>query len=116
MGRFAKALAEVRLMKAGKLDCSRTRLTIAPVEELKADDVKAIRKAANMTQEAFAACIGVAKKTVEAWEGGRSNPDGAARRLLGLVMNNPFFFEECGVYERIRVKPAKTLDGIVRHA
>ena len=59
--------------------------TYSPVE------IKAIRIKANMTQRIFAAVIGVSIKTVEAWEGGRSKPDGAARRLLGLIDKNPNF-------------------------
>lgn len=57
-------------------------------------DIKSIRIKANMTQRVFAAVVGVSIKTVEAWEGGRSKPDGAARRLLGLIDNNPNFAVE----------------------
>jgi putative transcriptional regulator len=51
-----------------------------------------------MTQKTFAACIGVTPKSVEAWEGGRSRPDGAARRLLGLMRDHPGFAENMGIY------------------
>ena len=51
-----------------------------------------------MTQKTFAACICVSPKSVEAWEGGRSRPDGAARRLLGLMRDNPNFAENMGIY------------------
>ena len=50
-----------------------------------------------MTQDLFAGCIGVSKKSVEAWEYGRAKPDGAVRRLLGLMWDNPHFAEENGI-------------------
>lgn len=60
-------------------------------------EIKSIRIKANMTQRVFAAVIGVSIKTVEAWEGGRSKPDGAARRLLGLIEQNPNFATDNGI-------------------
>ena len=51
-----------------------------------------------MTQKTFAACMGVSTKSVEAWEGGRSRPDGAARRLIGLMKDHPGFAENMGIY------------------
>ena len=43
-----------------------------------------------MTQSVFAAYMGVSKKTVEAWEGGRTHPSGPAFRLLEvLASDNP---------------------------
>ena len=63
-------------------------------------EIKQIRLNADMTQSTFAACIGVTKKAVEAWEGGRSKPDGAARRTLGLLQMNPRFADEAGIILR----------------
>ena len=60
-------------------------------------EIKQIRKNTTMTQELFARCIGVSKKSVEAWEYGRAKPDGAARRLLGLMCDNPYFAQENGI-------------------
>lgn len=73
------------------------------IEDLKTftpDEIKEIRHAAKMTQGIFAACIGVSVKTIEAWEGGRSKPDGAARRTLGLMQKNPKFADEVGIIIR----------------
>ena len=53
-----------------------------------------------MTQAVFATCVGVTVKSVEAWEGGRSRPDGAARRTLGLLSQDPTYFDRCGVIIR----------------
>lgn len=64
------------------------------------EEIKEIRLNAKMTQSIFASCIGVTKKAVEAWEGGRSKPDGAARRTLGLFRDNPRFADEVGIIIR----------------
>lgn len=73
------------------------RKTVADVPYFSPDEIKRIRLNSNMTQSVFAACIGVSKKAVEAWEGGRSKPDGAARRTLGLMKNNSNFAIEMGI-------------------
>ena len=71
--------------------------TVVPVMEFTPEEIKNIRLQSNMTQNVFAASIGVTKKAVEAWEGGRSRPDGAARRLLGLMKTNPNFVSDMGI-------------------
>jgi len=37
----------------------------------------------------FAGSLGVSPKTIEAWESGRNKPEGASRRLLEIVRDNP---------------------------
>ena len=71
--------------------------SVAPVPDFTPEEIKAIRLNSDMTQAVFAACIGVSKKAVEAWEGGRSRPDGAARRTLGLMKNNSDFAYQMGL-------------------
>lgn len=71
---------------------------IKEVESFSPQQIKEIRINSNMTQKTFAACIGVSAKSVEAWEGGSSRPDGAARRLLGLMKEHPDFAEKMGIY------------------
>ena len=73
------------------------RRTVAAVPDFTPEEIRGIRIKANMTQPVFAACIGVTKKAVEAWEGGRSRPDGAARRTLGLMRDNPHYAVEMGI-------------------
>ena len=73
------------------------KLTIAEVKDYTPAEVKQIRMDAGMTQNTFAICLGVSKKSVEAWEGGRSRPDGPARRLLGLMQNDPRFAYRTGI-------------------
>lgn len=77
-----------------RLSLHEVKPSFAPAE------IRQIRLNANMTQGIFAAVIGVTPKAVEAWEGGRSKPDGAARRTIGLLQENPRFAEEVGILER----------------
>ena len=58
---------------------------IMPVKEYTNTEIREIRLKSGMTQSVFAAYMGVSKKTVEAWEGGRSHPTGPAFRLLGIL-------------------------------
>ena len=74
------------------------RCTVKEPDTFTPQEIKQVRLDANMTQKIFAACIGVTPKAVEAWEGGRSRPDGAARRLLGLMRDHPDFVETMGIY------------------
>lgn len=74
------------------------RRTVKEVGTFTPQEIKQVRMNAQMTQKTFAACIGVTQKSVEAWEGGRSRPDGAARRLLGLMRDDPNFAETAGIY------------------
>lgn len=58
---------------------------IMPVREYSNNEIKEIRKRAGMTQTVFASYMGVSKKTVEAWEGGRTHPTGPAFRLINIL-------------------------------
>src|SRR3546814_4260532 len=52
-------------------------------------DVAAIRARAGLSQERFAAQIGVPVATLRNWESGRRRPDGPARVLLSLIEKQP---------------------------
>lgn len=80
-------------LKGGK----RRTYVVAEVGVFLPEEIKEIRLRAGMTQSVFAACIGVTKKAVEAWERGSSRPDGAARRTLGIMQKNPSFPVDIGV-------------------
>ena len=83
------------------VDVTVHKMSIASVpDSFTPDEIKEIRLNAKMTQSVFASCIGVTKKAVEAWEGGRSKPDGAARRTLGLLKQNPRYADEVGIIVR----------------
>lgn len=94
-----QGLQEALDYEKGKIKNVRThKVSILPLEDFTASEIKEIRLKSKMTQQTFASCIGVTKKAVEAWEGGRCRPDGAARRTLGLMKANPNFAKDVGVF------------------
>ena len=58
---------------------------IEPIKKYSNEEIKEIRRKAGMTQAVFANYMGVSKKTVEAWELGRTHPTGPAYRLLYIL-------------------------------
>jgi putative transcriptional regulator len=54
-----------------------------------ARDVRLARKTLGLSQEAFAAALGLPVATLRNWEQGRFNPDPAARALVRLVKDDP---------------------------
>ncbi len=70
----------------GKAKC--TVLRIVPVKKYSNEQIRRIRMKVGMTQTALAGYMGVSKKTVEAWENGRTHPTGPACRLLYLLDQN----------------------------
>ena len=61
------------------------RIAFEPAKEFTAEDVKNIRARNHLTQSLLAKFLCVSKKTVEAWESGRNQPNGPSRRLLELL-------------------------------
>lgn len=59
--------------------------TIARKRSLPDVNVAEDRMRLNMTQKGFAKILGVSKRTVEAWESGKSNPSPTARNLIYLI-------------------------------
>ena len=72
-------------------DTSRCRVVFrkSPVPVYKAMDVTRTRKSLNLSQKGLANVIGVSPRTVKAWEAGRNEPAGPARRLLYLLDSDP---------------------------
>lgn len=60
-------------------------ITLTPAKKFTAEDVKNIRVRNHLTQSLLAKFLCVSKKTVEAWESGRNQPNGPSRRLLELL-------------------------------
>lgn len=81
----------------GNLKASTRTLSITPIEEFTASEIKDIRKNAGMTQVLFAKYLGVSLKTVEAWEAGRNQPSGTACRLLSITKRDPQFPKSSGI-------------------
>ena len=99
MRRYEAILHEFMEAKEKGIALSSHQLSIQGVKTFTPQEIKQIRVNANMTQWMFASVIGVTQKSVEAWEGGRSRPDGAARRMIGLLNANPHFAEDVGIIQ-----------------
>ena len=63
-------------------------ITLTPAKKFTAEDVKNLRVRNHLTQSLWAKFLCVSKKTVEAWESGRNQPNGPSRRLLELLDNH----------------------------
>ena len=78
----------------GTGQAKKTTYVISPVTEYSCDEIKKIRNNAGMTQSVFASYMGVSKKTVEAWECGKSNPTPTAKKLMYLIETDPSLVEK----------------------
>jgi len=86
-----QGLTEAVNHQQGKIHARKTHLTIKPVANYTNNDIKRIRQRTGLSQVMFAGSLGVSPKTVEAWENGRNKPEGASRRLLEIVRDDPGF-------------------------
>ena len=80
----------------------------------KAPDVKAIRETLKLTQEQFAAMIGISMRTLQNWEQGRRSPEGPARVLLMVAARNPQAVLD--TVQAGRTRPAGSGNARVYHA
>ena len=88
-----QGLTEAEGYQQGKIKTRRIKLTIKPVDTFNTSEIKRIRQKTGLSQVMFAGSMGVSPKTVEAWENGRNKPEGASRRLLELVRDDPCFLQ-----------------------
>ncbi len=72
----------------GKRSLPTTTLARPPAS-LSSRDVKRLRATLHASQTVFANYLNVSTKLVQAWEGSRRNPDGAALVLLHIVSEQP---------------------------
>ena len=84
-----QGLEEAVAYNEGKIKARTNTMSISPVPDFKATEIKGIRNELGMTQVLFAGLMGVSTKTVEAWEAGRNMPDGPARRILAMLKVDP---------------------------
>lgn len=77
-------IEEIKSWKAGK-----KQLKISEMHLPRAADVAAIRKQMRLTQDSFAALMGVSVATLRNWEQGRREPQGSARALLQVAKMQP---------------------------
>lgn len=54
-----------------------------------ATDVKTVREQFGMTQNQFASFLKISVRTLQKWEQGKRNPDGAAHTLLRVMEREP---------------------------
>lgn len=99
-----RGLGEVKAHREGKLNLKTTAIVIAPLPIYEAKMIKALRLDLGLSQAVFAQVLGVAKKTVEAWEAGRNVPNGAACRFLEVLKKDRTFIQR----ERIVIYAKKT--------
>ena len=80
-----EGLQEAIAYKQG--DHSKCKVSVRSVPDFtcKAADVARLREKMDLSQQALAYLIGVSPRTVEAWESGRNEPTGPAKRLLYLL-------------------------------
>jgi putative transcriptional regulator len=61
----------------------------APVETSPCPEVRDLRRRARLTQQEFAARLGVPVETIRNWEQGKRMPRGPARALLAVIAHAP---------------------------
>jgi putative transcriptional regulator len=82
---FADLVASVReggAILRGETQAARAFTILPP-------DIKRIRDGFGLTQEQFAALLGISVRTLRNWEQGRRAPEGAARVLLQVAARHP---------------------------
>ncbi len=82
---LSQGLEEAIAFEKGTGTANVTTYVIDPVKEYNNREIREIRNKAGMTQSVFASYLGVSKKTVEAWERGRTHPTGPAYRLMSIL-------------------------------
>jgi len=82
---FKRLVASVK--QAGKI--KRGKLKASRVFDFKPADIKAVREKLGVSQSKFALMIGVSVSTLQNWEQGRRQPEGPARALLKVALENP---------------------------
>lgn len=76
----ADLLQSIKEMKAGKQ---------AREHQVEVSTAVEARNKVGMSQSAFAALLGVSKRTLQEWEQGRKEPSGAAKTLLQIALLHP---------------------------
>lgn len=80
-----QSLQEAVAYTKGDKTKGRSRVYEIHTPAYKAQDVKRVREHLHISQAGLALALGVSKRTVEAWEAGKSSPSNASNKLLYLV-------------------------------
>jgi putative transcriptional regulator len=94
---IVRGLKEIEAHQKGTVKLKTTILEIEPTPRYDAKAVKRLRLELKLPQRAFARLCGVSSKTVEAWEAGRNEPNGSARRLFEVIEKDKSILERDGI-------------------
>ena len=86
--------------KSPKNSAARVRprqLLISPAVEFISHEVRQIRLRMRLSQEQFAALIGVSSETVAKWEQGANSPARSSMRLLQILKEKPLLPQQLGI-------------------
>ena len=86
--------------KSPKNSAARIRpreLLISPAVEFSSYEVRQIRISMRLSQEQFAAVIGVSPDTVAKWEQGANSPARSSMRLLQILKEKPSLPQQLGI-------------------
>ena len=95
-----QGLNEAIKYERGDLPVRVDRVTVAPLYDFSASEIKEIRIKHNMTQRLFAEALGVSVKTVESWEAGTNKPSGIASRMLDMLKQDNNLLERYYIIAR----------------
>jgi putative transcriptional regulator len=97
-----QSLQEAIDYKKGKIKAKvhRRRVNVAPLPHYSPSDIKRIREELNLSQRTFADVLGVSVKSIEAWEAGRTEPNGSAQRILSIIEHDRESLEK---YELVEI-------------
>ncbi len=80
------ALAEAR---QGKRTLRTVEVGLAPMAEVTAEEIRALRERLNLSRPVLAAMLRTNPRTLENWEQGRAKPNAQAALLIRLVERYP---------------------------
>ena len=76
-------------LRVDRLEVTARETTVTPPPNYDADRIRRVRKRLKVSQPVFAGMLNVSSSTVQAWEQGVREPDGASLRLLEIAENHP---------------------------
>jgi putative transcriptional regulator len=79
----------VELRDGQEFPLAPTMPVAAPAEPANSPAVRDLRRRARLTQQEFAARLGVPVETIRNWEQGKRMPRGPARALLAVIAHSP---------------------------
>ena len=89
----SKGLDEAIKINKNALKGRRQKIEVSSVQAFSYNEIKSVRLSLELTQNTFAQILGVSIKTVEAWEKGTNSPNGPARRVIGMLKDDPKLIE-----------------------